>query len=267
MPFMITVMDNRTQQLAQYIQQQMQQGRNDGVIRNQLQQGGWKEEMIDDAFQLLQAPLVDPQADTSQQLPAYAPTAPPKKRNPLKLILIILVALVLVVGIGIVLVVALSNSSLKKNAAVTQQKDSAAVQKAKGNTDNNRRLNDIAAISVGITDYTNQNLGSAPQRTGTGDKPEMLKICGEACGSGANVTTTLAFYKAADVWIKTYSADLAKPDIKSVFIVPSAVCNEDRSGLATPSSSDGSQQASSRSIALLYSLQSDSNSTEQCDII
>jgi hypothetical protein len=120
-------MNSNVQKLAQYIQQQQQHGRSDSVIKNQLAQGGWSEDVIDVAYQMIWQQSVDRQSATqAASLPPVSAGAPPGNSKKMKRIIIALVILLVVPLIFIVVVVALSGGFLQKKAQETQQQTDAA---------------------------------------------------------------------------------------------------------------------------------------------
>lgn len=252
---MIKGMNTDIAQLAAYIQNQMQQGRLEGVIRNELAQKGWSEQAIDDAFQLIWQ-----QANSQMFAPTPAETAPaapmPSKKKRIMIVIAIVVGAPL---LFFVVVMMLSSASLQQSAQETQrQVDNAAAEQQKA--DDARREQDVTAVVSAVGDYMEQNNGLYPRTTGPGAEQQVLYICGDSCETGAKTDVKLDIYKPSDISVKTYSSGLAKPQLKEVFIVANAVCNDKKDGVAAPKTTDDPLL----SIAFLYAMGSTDKPTVHC---
>ncbi len=118
---------------------------------------------------------------------------------------------------------------------------------------NTQRKNDASAIASAIADYIDNNGGSVPGAVGSSGND--VTICGASCASGNTETAKLGYYTPGNVSLVTSNASPGTPDDTHIIVDTGYTCDSTNTGLGT---------ASSRTAAILYSVETGSGSAEQC---
>ena len=114
---------------------------------------------------------------------------------------------------------------------------------------------DINTLAGAIGQYANAN-NALPLSLSVEPGNITLVMCGKICDPLTSQVTQLSAYKADEVHIESYVADLAVPDIQTIYLVPGARCNAG-GGL-------GNSTAAPRAMVLLYAVSSGASFSQHC---
>jgi len=119
-----------------------------------------------------------------------------------------------------------------------------------------KQQRDVNTIGGAIGQYTAANGGVLPTHLSIGVSEDSLVMCNAVCDPTTSQISALSTYKAENVKLMTYVADLAAPDEKTIYLVPGATC-KDKTTLGPPS-------ANVRSMVLLYAGVSGNTISQRC---
>jgi len=238
-------MDNVTQ----YIQGRRSMGVSDAQIRQELLTNGWQPGMVDQAFMQLSAP-------TSAVLPqpfSERPVAAPKKRGFSKK-LIVLAVLIVLTGVTWAVMFLTQPGKKAVNTATDKATTKTEQPALKQNQSDVTQKNNVIALLTKITDYRSNHSGALPGTISVKDT-HTLQLCDAQCSTGSVASITLNF-DVSGVELHPYSDKLQVPNNQAIYVVPSANCNQDKTG--------ATQSPSSLSFAMLYLVGSGNSAKQAC---
>jgi hypothetical protein len=240
----------QNKELNEYIQKSLAQGHSRAAIRAQLLQYGWPQGPVDQALR-----SNDSRATGSAAKPIIAaqPLGPEKPKHKThksrkrktairRTIFTTLIVLLCIAAIVVAGLLFRSSTFFKSfNNKTTQKNQSGLEQSAQDKA----RRGDVAVIISGIQQYITKNTGQLPISAAAGSTAHALNICGSSCNDATTLPVTLLFYKPSAVTFHPYVQSLVVPNTDTVYIVPSATCNQ-----------GALSQKNTSSVAVLYQLSS-----------
>jgi hypothetical protein len=235
--------------ITQYIQGRRSMGVSDAQIRQELLANGWQPAMVDQAFMQLSAPA----AAVLPQPFAEQPTAAPKKRRFGKKLIILLVLMVLTGATWAIMFLTQPGKkavNTTTNKATTKTGQSALKQ----NQSDVAQENNVMGLVSKLTNYRSTHNGALPGTISVKDT-HTLQLCDAQCSTASAATITLDF-DISGVELHSYGDKLEAPNSQAIYVVPSANCNQDKTGVV--------QSPSSLSFAVLYLVGSGNNAKQAC---
>ena len=231
----------KSQQLAEYVSEQMRVGHNESTVRKHLLAYGWHAAAIDDAFSKYRRA----NAAELKALRAHRRKARRRKWTMMrraKVAAAVLVAIVLLVGVGDMLFRKYHRPPPPKAVVVTYGQ---------------KQVSDASTLAGTIAQYTIAS-GSLPTAVAAVGN-NSVRLCGSNCASTPTAAVVLMVYKASGVRLLPYSPELTAPNKYAMYLVPHAKC--------ASTSHIGAANTNPRSMVILFDQENGHTMQQRCMVL
>ena len=250
----ILISSMESQQIVDYIRQNLQAGHPETNIRNHMLANGWPQASVDAAFRRyhsVHTPAPKPASKAPeakaknlikrklQQRPSLRRRADSRRRA--------------MIGFGVAAVVLIGFAVATKGVMVERAEKKPPATPVVKQTTAQRQMSDIINIAGAIDQYAftynvQPNIAVATADGG-------LRLCANICDPTTSEVSPLTVYSPSDVHFAGYTPGLSVPDVSAMYIVPSAAC-KGKPPTAT-------QSNNTRSMIILYAVQMEDSTLQQ----
>lgn len=227
-----------SQQLVDYVEQQMRVGHSEPTVREHLIQYGWNQAAIDDAF-------IKYRRHSAAELKAARAAHRKARRRKWTVLQWAKAGVAAVMAVGLV---------TAGGVAIAKHHSKPPLVAAKPLTYAQRQGIDVVNVASAVGQYAFEADALPTMITAASDN--AITLCGTSCTAVSPVEVSLTVYKAAGIKLAPYSPGLSAPDKYSMYLVPGAKCaSKNALGEANPNP---------RAMVILYAQSVDASLNQRC---